>query len=114
MTVKLKVLFLIGFALMIAHGLEEYFNQFYLTDWTSHFFLDQFITMQPEAGIFLGFQFALWIAFLIAGVAILGSRWRLRLMVIPAIIFIFEIHHVVLAVGTGDYYPGLVLSLIHI
>ena len=111
MTSKLKKLFFLGLLLLIAHGLEEIFTGFYNIDYQFHFVFSPLIALPEPQGLFILFQILLWIALLILGLSTISQRWRLRLMIIPAIIFVFEVHHIILAIGIGGYYPGLITAI---
>jgi len=111
MSKKLKILFFLGFFLLIAHGLEEYFNGFYNLDASFEYLFAPFIALPSAQGMFLLFQISLWLIFLVFGLAIIGPKWRLWMMTIPATILILEASHIVEAFAIGGYYPGLITAI---
>ena len=61
---------------------------------------------------FLLFQIMLWSLFIFSAFLISGRTWQLRILIIPGIIFIFEIHHIVEAVIRWQYYPGMISAFL--
>ncbi len=109
---KLKRIFLISIPIFVAHGLEEYLTGLYKTDSHVKFMFRYFASLTPMQATFLMFQIMLWFLLIIGYLLILNDKWRLRLMVIPGIIFIYELHHIYKALGVGGYYPGLITALL--
>jgi len=109
---KLKNLFLLSILLFIVHGLEEYFTGFYNTDSHVQFVFAYFAQMAPLQATFLMFQIMLWLLLIVSYLLIRGERWQLWLLLIPGIIFIYELHHFYKALTIGGYYPGLVTALL--
>ena len=91
---KLKTIFYISIPVFIAHGLEELFNGFYSVDWSFKFVFGFLNTMTVPQATFLVFQIMLWLAFIVFAFLIASEKWRLRLMLLPGIIYIFEFHHI--------------------
>jgi hypothetical protein len=109
---RLKNIFAFSIPLFIAHGLEEYFFGFYNIDSHIKFMFGYFEQMMPLQATFLIFQIMLWLLLIVSYFLIRGERWRLWLMAIPGIIFIYELHHFYKALDVGGYYPGLVTALL--
>ena len=108
---KLKNLFLIGIILWIIHGIEELATGFYNID--SHvLFVFSFVkNMTPMASIFLTFQIMFWLALIVSYFMIKSPKWQLRMMIVPGIIMVYELHHFYKAIIVGGYYPGLISAL---
>ena len=108
---KLKNLFYISIPLFIIHGLEEIFNGFYNVDWSTKLVFGFLNGMPVPQATFWVFQIMLWLALIVFAFLITSEKWRLRLMLIPGIIFIVELHHPWSAIISWDYYPGLISSI---
>lgn len=108
---KLKIIFFISIPVFIAHGLEEYFNGFYNIDSHSNFMLGYFNTLPNPQAIFLLFQIMLWFVLIISALLISGEKWQLRLMIIPGLVYIYELHHFWKAFEVGGYYPGVITAI---
>lgn len=108
---KLKVIFLVSIPVFIAHGLEEYFTGFYNVD--SHFksTFGYLLTLPQDQALFLLFQIMFWFTLVISLILISSTKWQLHIMIIPGLIFIYELHHIYEAFMIGSYYPGLVTSI---
>ena len=112
MSQKLKTLFYISIPVFIAHGLEEFFNSFYNVDWSFKFVFGFLNTATVPQATFLVFQIMLWLAFIVFAFLIASEKWRLRLMVLPGIIYIFELHHIWKALESWSYYPGVITAIV--
>ena len=108
---KLKTIFYISIPVFMAHGLEEFFNGFYNVDWSFKFVFGFLNTMTIPQATFLVFQIMLWLAFIVFAFLIASERWRLRLMILPGLIYIFELHHIWKALGSWSYYPGVITAI---
>ncbi|MDP3784650.1 MAG: HXXEE domain-containing protein [bacterium] len=108
---KLKNIFFISIPVFIAHGSEEYFNGFYNVDSIFKFFFHYFDSMSIPQATFLLFQIMIWLALIIVAFLITSQKWQLRLMVIPGLIYIFELHHIWKALMSGGYYPGVITAI---
>ena len=110
-TKKLKNIFLLSIALFIAHGTEEIWNGFYNIDSHSKFLFNALNLLPTPQATFTLFQIMLWLLLIVSYLLILGPKWQLRLMVIPGLIFIYELHHLYKAISVGGYYPGLITAI---
>src|SRR3989344_1708711 len=97
---RLVTLFGLSIPLFIVHGLEEYFNNFYNIDPHSEFIFGFFKNMSNFQSSFLLFQIMLWFLFLIAFL-LLKQKWTLGLMTIIGLVYLYEFHHFIQAVGVG-------------
>lgn len=109
---RLRNLFYFSIPIFIAHGLEEYFTGLYSVDSHVKFMFGYFESIATSQAVFLLFQIMLWLMLLVSAVLIFNEKSRLYIMVIPAIIFIYELHHFWKAFDVGGYYPGLVTALL--
>ena len=108
---KLKTLFYISVPVFIAHGFEEIFNGFYNVDWFFKFAFGFLETMSVPQATFIVFQIMIWLAFMVFAFLIASEKWRLRLMLLPGIIYIFELHHIWKAFESWSYYPGAITAI---
>ncbi len=60
---------------------------------------------------FLLFQIMIWLFLIIFLFLITNEKWQLRLMIIPGLIYIFELHHLWKALIAWGYYPGLITAI---
>ena len=91
---KLKAIFAISIPVFIAHGLEEYFTGFYNIDGISRFVFSPFETMTIPQATFLLFQIMIWFVLIGSFLLITNEKWQLRFMIVPGLIYIFELHHI--------------------
>ena len=68
-------------------------------------------TMTVPQATFLVFQIMLWFALIVFAFLTASEKWRLRLMVLPGIIYIFELHHIWKALESWSYYPGVITAI---
>lgn len=104
---KLKNIFFLSIPVLIVHGMEEYLTGFYNTDSHVKFVFGYLDTLPTPQATFLLFQIMLWLALIIFAILISSEKWRLRLMVIPGLIYVYEFHHIIKALMAGGYYPGI-------
>ena len=108
---KLKTIFIISIPVFIAHGLEEFFNVFYNIDWSTKLVFGFLNGMSVPQATFLVFQIMLWLALIVFAFLIANDKWRLRLMFLPGIIFIVELHHPWSVITSWGYYPGAITAI---
>ena len=108
---KLKNIFYISIPFFIAHGMEEIFNGFYNVDSIAKLIFGFLNGMSVSQATFIVFQFMLWLVLIVFAFLISSEKWRLRMMFLPGIIYIVELHHIWTAVKIWGYYPGLVTAL---
>jgi hypothetical protein len=111
MSDRLKKLFLFSTFLWIAHGVEELATGLYAVDSHVHFMFGFVNSLTPIHAAFLVFQFMLWLMLVLAYLLMLGPKWQLRLMIIPGLVLVYELHHWYKAIEVGGYYPGLITAL---
>lgn len=108
---KLKKIFTISIPVFVVHGLEEYFTGFYRVDPHFKFFFGILDTMSVSQSTFLVFQIMLWLALAVFALLVTSEKWRFRLMMLPGLIYIYELHHFWSAFDEGGYYPGVITAL---
>lgn len=108
---KLKTIFIISIPVFVAHGLEEFFNDFYNIDWGTKLVFGFLNGMSVPQATFLVFQIMLWLALIVFAFLIASKKWRLRLMLLPGIIFIVELHHPWSVIESLGYYPGAITAI---
>lgn len=108
---KLKTIFIISVPIFIVHGLEEFFNNFYNIDWSTKLFFGFLNHMSVPQATFLVFQIMLWLTLIVFAFTIASEKWRLRLMLLPGIIFLVELRHPWSVVTSLDYYPGAISAI---
>ena len=109
---KLKNIFALSIPLFIAHGIEEFLTHFYDIDAHDQAIFGLLSSLSNHGATFVVFQIMLWLLLIVSYLLISSEQWRFRLMFIPGIIFIYELHHLYKAVMLGGYYPGLVTALL--
>ena len=108
---RLRNIFFISIPLFIAHGIEEYLTGFTEVDSTFAFVFQPVLKMSVANGTFVVFQIMVWILLIICALLLLDESWQKRLLIIPGILYIFEIHHLIEAILRWEYYPGLLTGL---
>jgi|SRR3989344_807049 len=108
---KLEFYFLILIFLVIAHGLEEYFTEFYDKDIFLTFIFQPLETMTTSQATFLLFQILVWTFLIVCFILLFKKKWNVYIMGLIVLIMIFEIQHLIEAILIMDYYPGLITAL---
>jgi len=111
-TNRLKYIFALSIPLFIVHGIEEFSTHFYDIDAHDQAVFGLLSGLSVHGATFVTFQVMLWLLLIISFLLILNEQWRFRVMIIPGLIYIYELHHIYKAVGVGGYYPGLVTALV--
>jgi hypothetical protein len=111
-TNRLKNIFVLSIPLFIAHGIEEFLTHFYDIDAQDQAIFGLLSSLSNHGATFVVFQIMLWLLLIVSYLLILSEQWRFRLMFIPGIIFIYELHHLYKAMMIGGYYPGLITALL--
>lgn len=109
---KLQRIFLLSIPVFIAHGIEEYITEFYTVDNFSRFVFSYTEIMSPLQASFITFQIMIWITLILGAILITHSRWLLYVMIIPGLVYIFELHHLVKALILLNYYPGSITGIL--
>ena len=110
-TTKLKIYFLITALLLVTHMLEEWFTGFHNVFPFMLWMGRQFESTQ--SAVFFTLMLMAWLSLLVSLVFMSEKRtWILRMLSIFSIIYIFELHHPILALLSGKYYPGTMTGLL--
>lgn len=104
---RLRALFLAATLLWMAHGMEEYFTGFHHVDPIFQFVFAPLLTGDSHRAAFVTFQVMAWILLWLSFLLLQGRKWVLRLLCIPGLIMILEIHHLVHALAVQSYYSGV-------
>ncbi|OGI65968.1 MAG: hypothetical protein A3B11_00915 [Candidatus Taylorbacteria bacterium RIFCSPLOWO2_01_FULL_44_26] len=110
-TNRLRNIFALSIPLFIAHGLEELLTGFYNVDSQVELWFGNLNSLPTSQATFILFQVMIWLMLVISYLLLLGPKWQLRLMFIPGIVFIYELHHLYKAISLGVYYPGLITAV---
>src|SRR3989338_6419102 len=105
---KLKRLFLISIPIFIAHITEELLAGLWNVDSLTISAAKYFQSI-PHA-IFVVFNLTFLIFLIIIALLIKGGKWTWLVMSILGLIFVFELEHIIKALISGGYYPGLYTS----
>ncbi len=108
---KLKTIFGLSIPLFILHGIEEYRTGFYSDNKLYQFVFQPFLEMSWHQVMFATFQVMLWLLLIVSFLLVASERWRLRLMVVLGLVYVFELHHIWKAVVSWSYYPGLITAI---
>lgn len=111
-TKRIINIFLLSTLLFIAHGTEELITDLYAVDSHVQFMFGFVQNMTPVHAAFVVFQIMLWLILIVSYLFLRGPKWQLYLLVIPGLIFVYEIHHFYKAILAGGYYPGLITALL--
>ncbi|MBI5469830.1 HXXEE domain-containing protein [Candidatus Kaiserbacteria bacterium] len=110
-SLKLRIIFYTSIPLFVAHGMEEYINHLYNVHSSFKWLFSYFDSMAIPQATFLLFQIAFWLLLIISAVLLSGEKWRLYMMILPGLIFIFELHHFWKAYASWNYYPGVITAI---
>lgn len=110
MTQKLQSLFLLSIPLFIAHGLEEYFNDFYHIDPSIQLIFGRLGF--SLASTFLVFQIVLWLLLILGFILLRKNILSKTISIFMAGLLVFELWHIYKAIMIGGYYPGLYTALL--
>jgi len=110
-TKKLKIIFGLSIPLFILHGIEEFMTHFYDVDTHNGAIFGSLSGLSNHGATFVTFQVMFWLLLIISFLLILGEKWRLNVLAIAGLVYIYELHHLYKAVTVGGYYPGLYTAL---
>lgn len=107
---KLKVLLMISIGIVYLHFFEEVISGFYKNDWV----------MMSIGSLFQNVNQAqyysshvVWILMIgPAALLALGGKWTLRVLTLYGFSFIVELHHLIDAIRTLNYYPGVITNIV--
>ncbi len=106
---KLKTLFLLSIVIVYLHFFEEVISGFYKNDWIMLYISSHFQTINQAQ--YYG-SHIVWILMIgPAALLILGGKWILRVLTLFGFFFIFELHHLIDAIRTLSYSPGVITNI---
>ncbi len=111
-TPRIKYIFAASIPVFILHGIEEYFTGFYTLDKWDEWIFGLLPFTSIHQAMFATFQMMFWVLLAVALLFLISERTRFYALALVGIIFVFELHHPIKALFAGDYYPGLVTSLV--
>ena len=107
---RFKKIILLLIAVIYFHGVEEIVTGFYSRDWIMNYF-SSFFSSVPQAHYYS--SHIVW--WLMIGPALLlafGGKWRLYILTFFGLFFVVELHHLLDAVRTLNYYPGVLTNIV--
>lgn len=108
---KLKTIIFLSAPFFVLHQTEEYLTKFYQIDDLSRFAFQLFEPMGSLQATFLLFEIMTIVLFIVSYLFLKGGKAILALAILFGSVFIFELHHLVKAIQTGGYYPGIVTAI---
>lgn len=106
---KLKTLLLFSVVIVYLHFFEEVITGFYHNDWIMKYISSNFQTINQAQ--YYG-SHIVWILMIgPAALLVLGGKWTLRILTFYGLFFVFELHHLIDAIRTLNYYPGVVTNI---
>ena len=107
---KLKNIFGLSIPVFIAHGLEEYFTDFYHVDPSIQAVFGRLGF--SLASTFLVFQIVVWLLLILGFILLRKNILSKTISMVMAGLLVFELWHIYKAIMVGGYYPGLYTALI--
>ena len=108
---KLKLLFAISIPIFMAHGLEEFWTDFYSVDPHYRWLFSPFEGMPVYKATFVLFNLMAWLWLVTSLLLISGAKWQLRLALLPMLLYVFELHHLLDIAAARGYTPGAVTGV---
>jgi hypothetical protein len=106
---KLKTLLMLSIVVVYLHFLEEIISSFYHNDWIMKYISSLFQNVN-QAQYYA--SHIVWILMIgPAALLVLGGRWTLRVLTLYGLFFVFELHHLIDAIRTFNYYPGVITNI---
>lgn len=100
---------MLSIVVVYLHFIEEVIAGFYKHDWIMNYFSSFFQTI-PQAQYYA--SHITWILLIgPASLLVLGGKWTLKVLTLYGIFFIFELHHLIDAIRTFSYYPGVITNI---
>jgi hypothetical protein len=110
-TNRLKNLFGLSVLLFIAHGTEEIITGLASVDSHVAFLFGSLAALPALQALFILFQIAIWTLLITTYLLLRGEKWHLVAMVVVAIVFLYELHHLYKVIEVGGYYPGAITAV---
>lgn len=96
---------------MYIHGIEERLTHFYQYDPLTQF-ISRIFDSIPQ-GVYWTFNVTWWLLLAVALAFLAGEKWTLRILTLYGLVFIFELSHIIPALISWSYYPGLLSALVY-
>lgn len=97
-------------AVVYLHFIEEIITGFYTHDWIMNYFSSFFQTI-PQAQYYA--SHIVWILMIgPAALLVLEGKWTLRILTVYGLFFVIELHHLIDAIRTLNYYPGVITNIV--
>ncbi|KKQ08735.1 MAG: hypothetical protein US19_C0020G0024 [Candidatus Daviesbacteria bacterium GW2011_GWB1_36_5] len=107
---RLKTLLMLSIVVVYLHFFEEVITGFYNNDWIMKYISSLFQNIN-QAQYYA--SHIVWILMIgPAALLVLGGKWTLRVLTLYGIFFIFELHHLIDAIRTLSYYPGVITNIV--
>lgn len=110
-TKKLKIIFGLSILVFIAHGVEEYMTHFNDLNPSDQAIFGLLSSLPNHGATFVAFQLMFWLLLIVSLLLLIGGKWQLYTFSIIGIVYVYELHHIIKAVVTQSYHPGLYTSL---
>lgn len=110
-TRKLKTIFGISIFFFVIHGIEEFVTHFYDIDSHDQAIFGLLNGLSNHGATFVVFQIMFWLLLIVSFLLLLGEKWQFRILAISGVVYVYELHHIIKAIQTGGYYPGLYTAL---
>lgn len=107
---KLITLLLLSVVVVYLHFLEEIISGFYHNDWIMQYISSRFQNINQAQYYASHVVWALMIG--PAALLVLGGKWTLSILTFFGLFFVFELHHLVDAIKTLAYYPGVITNIV--
>jgi len=107
---RLKTLVMLSVLVVYLHFFEEIITGFYQNDWIMKYFSSLFQDIN-QAQYYASHVVGVFMIGL-ASLLVLGGKWTLRVLTVYGVFFVLELHHLVDAVRTLSYYPGVITNII--
>ncbi len=108
---NLQFLFLLSLILITAHGVEELLTDFRHTD-SFVLALASYLNMTPETFYWV-FHIIWWTMLPSIFILLRRNAVLLPLLTLFSIVFVFELHHIIKALISTQYYPGMLTAFFY-
>jgi hypothetical protein len=100
---------MLSIGIVYLHFFEEIISGFYLNDWIMKYISSLFKDINQAQYYASHITWILMIG--PASLLVLGGKWTLRVLTLFGLFFIFELHHLIDAIRTLNYYPGVITNI---
>lgn len=100
---------MLSIVVVYLHFFEEIITGFYRNDWIMKYISSLFQNINQAQYYASHITWILMIG--PAALLVLGEKWVLRVLTLYGLFFIFELHHLIDAARTLNYYPGAITTI---